>query len=172
MPVPRKRPAKVAGFTLIELMVVVVIIAILAVVAIPAFQRYLYRARASEGLGFLQEIHSREMAYQVDNGQFAAPASDNPATMPSGVENGAWNTTDAEWLQLGAAPDSAAVHFQYHVDAGIPGTTPAGGLGYDGSDFWFVAKATGDLDGDGTTFFFEIYSFATHYYCSSDAGYD
>lgn len=153
-------------------MVVVVIIGILAAVAVPAFQRYIYRARASEGVSFLQEIKSRQSAYQVDNGQYAAPANPNPTTMPVGIENGAWNSTDVEWVQLGLSPDSAAIHFQYSIEAGLPGTGPAGGLGFDQSDFWFVGTATGDLDGDGTTFFFENYSFATHTYCSNTNGWE
>lgn len=50
----RVRPAAIAGFTLIEVMVVVAIVAILASVALPSYQDYLRRGNipeATAGLG-------------------------------------------------------------------------------------------------------------------------
>jgi prepilin-type N-terminal cleavage/methylation domain-containing protein len=167
---PSPRLARLAGFTLIELMIVVVIIGVLAAVAVPAFRRYIYRAQATEATAFLQEIRARQETYRVDNGRYAQPAVTNPATVPSGG-HASWDRAETTWKQLGAAPDSPLQRFAYKVTAGNAGAA-ATTWGYDGSDFWFVAEATGDLDGDGTKFYFEAYSFSSATYCSAAAGYE
>lgn len=167
-----RRTVRRAAFTLVELMVVVTIVGILAAVALPAFRRYIYRARAAEGVAMIQEIRAREETYRLDNGQYASAAA-NPSSVPSRGEVAAWDNSANDWQQLGVAPDAPAVRFQYEIEAGLPGGSPTGGLGYNPApDFWFVSRATADLDGDGTTFFFEGYSFASHVYCSDTNGFD
>lgn len=164
--------SKRAGYTLVELMVVVTIIAILAVVALPAFSRYLNRARVTEGVAFIQEIRARQEAYRVDNGTYCRPATDNPTTVPRGGNFAAWDITSTDWNQLGAMPDNGQARFSYSMEAGDPGELPDPPRGYDGSDFWFIVRGTADLNGDGTTFFLEGYSAASHVYNSSSQGYD
>jgi len=164
----------VQGFSLIELMVVVLIIGILSSIAIPTFRTYMYKARTSEATAFLGDIRQRQEAYRSEFGQYCAVSGNTwgtymPATIP-GKQRVAWPGSDA-WRQLGASPDNA-VYFQYATIAGPPATTPPGGLGYDGSDFWSVSRAQGDLDGDGTTVIFESYSSSSNIWISNPQGWE
>jgi hypothetical protein len=61
-------------------------------------------------------------------------------------------------LQLGARP-TGPVRFGYGVVAGTPADAPTS-LGWTTAtaDFWFVARAVGDLDGNSVYATFEIYS--------------
>jgi prepilin-type N-terminal cleavage/methylation domain-containing protein len=161
------------GFTLIELMISVVIVGVLAAVAIPSFVAYIYRSRTTEATTFLAEIRQRQESYRAEFGQYANVTTDGsytPDTPTSGAPR-AWVPTTG-WTQLGARPDGM-VRFGYLTIAGVPGQAPSapGGGGNLGlanpTDFWFVAQAIGDLDGDGTKVLFESYSFSNHIYCDS-----
>lgn len=64
--ISKMRKASVAGFSLVELMVVVAIIGILAAVAIPNFQRFQRKARQSEAKAVLGGIYSAESAFRSE----------------------------------------------------------------------------------------------------------
>ena len=159
-----------AGYTIAELMIAVVIIGVLSALAIPTYTSYIYRSRVTEATGFLGEIKQRQEAYRSEFGRYAAVDGDdwgtwNPATIPE--ENPViWDSTVREWSHLGAVPDGP-IRFQYATVAGLPADDPPADTNLDNNDHWFAARAQGDLDGDGTTFFLEIYSQSDHIYNSA-----
>jgi len=159
------------GFTITELMIAVVIIGVLATIAIPSFTSYIYKARVTEASNFLGEIKQRQESYRNEFGQYCAVngadwADYNPTSIP-GIDPVMWESTP-EWDQLGAAPDGP-IRFQYATVAGAPGVSPPTGTNLQDDDHWFAARAQGDLDEDGETFFLEIYSQSTHIYNSATA---
>jgi prepilin-type N-terminal cleavage/methylation domain-containing protein len=159
------------GFTITELMITVVIIGVLATLAIPSFTSYIYKARVTEASTFLGEIKQRQEAYRSEFGQYCAVNGDdwgtyNPSTIP-GIDPEVWTNT-AAWQQLGASPDGP-IRFQYAAVAGSPGDSAPSNTNLDVNDYWFAARAQGDLDEDNTTFFLEIYSQSTHIYNSATA---
>lgn len=57
------------GFTLLELMMVVAIIGILAGLAVPAYQTYIYRAKAVEIIEMIDELHTGLLTVQAETGK-------------------------------------------------------------------------------------------------------
>jgi prepilin-type N-terminal cleavage/methylation domain-containing protein len=167
------------GFTLLELMIVVVIVGILAAIAIPSFRQYVYRSKVTQGITTLGEIRQRQEAYRAEFGQYCNVngfASPTPATIPTGAQ--VTFTPTPEWRMLGVTAPRFT-YFSYATAAGAPGATPTGAgwtsdVGINGAfgDFWFVAAARGDLDGDGMTFFLEIYSPTDGLYNSQPGGWE
>lgn len=164
---PMRSRRRTSGFTLIELMMVVVILGILGAIAVPMFGSYLNRSRATEGAAMLGEIKQRQEAYRSEFGQYCdvggggPSASYNPASVPQGT-TALWDPAAASngWRQLGVNADGP-VRFRYATWAGLPGTAPAApGVQFNGSDFWFVATAEADLDGDRTNMTMASYSYS------------
>src|SRR5437763_9114219 len=64
------------GFTLIEVMVTMAIVAILAAIAVPAYSEYVRRARITEAVSQLADMHVKMERYFQDNRSYAplAPA--------------------------------------------------------------------------------------------------
>lgn len=90
-PVNQKLPARCAGFTLIEIMIVVVILGILAAIAVPRVMSRPDEARQIKVQQDLRAIASALDLYKLDN--FSYPATDQglealvrrPADLPNGA---------------------------------------------------------------------------------------
>ena len=67
------------GFTLIEVMITVAIVAILAAIAVPAYSEYVKRARITEAVAALADMHVKMERYFQDNRSYAPPG---PAIPP------------------------------------------------------------------------------------------
>jgi prepilin-type N-terminal cleavage/methylation domain-containing protein len=194
---PKRRSltrSNVLGFTLVELMVVVAVIGVLSAISIPMYKSYLYRAKTTEAIGFLAEIKARQEAYMNEYHTYCDASSADgvakgtatswwPPLPDEKAKRGsarAWDGGDRPegWAQLGAAPPGRQALFAYVSVAGGIGKKPnddAGfttDLGYDGSDFWFVSRALGDLDGDGNEITFESYSHSRNLWISNDQGWE
>lgn len=133
-----KRSEKgLAGFTLVELMMVVAIIGILAAVAIPSYARFQLRARAAEGKISLAGIRSAEEAYGVEFSTYVGTSASPVPVASVGTTKIAW-TDNGGFDALGWKPDGD-VYFTYLVEVG-----PSGGPPYT----HYTASAASDLDGD------------------------
>jgi prepilin-type N-terminal cleavage/methylation domain-containing protein len=136
------------GFTLIELMIVVAIIGILAAVAIPAFMDYMKRGKKTEASLQLNKIGKNSKRAYMENSTYVTGTATQLPTKPGtgGCCGGtgatpnhclavptSW-TTDAVWKALDFEIDEDTLFF----------------YDYTGTATTYTAKATGDLDCDGT----------------------
>ena len=72
------------GFTLIELMIVIAIIGILAALAIPAYQDYLIRSQASEGLAMASAAKASVAEFYANRGEW--PSGNDQAGIGSATD--------------------------------------------------------------------------------------
>jgi len=166
-------------------MIVVAITGVLAAIALPSFQGYVMRGRAGEAVTFLGSVILRQEAYRAEFGGYAGLE----ATMDAATwvpETGA-DMTDglqvpwpgsADFDAMGARPDAALVRFGYAMCAG----TPVQGNGYIDAapynvpaaqlDFYYIAQAQADFDGDGEIMTFEVASFARNMWLSNAEGWE
>jgi len=78
-------PKRMAGFTLMELMIAVAIIGILAAFAFPAYQRHVISTNRTDVQAELVQISQRIQNYKVVNGDYTGIALTSPSIYGSSV---------------------------------------------------------------------------------------
>jgi prepilin-type N-terminal cleavage/methylation domain-containing protein len=151
-----------AGFTLIELMIVVAIVGVLASLAVPAFRSVLLRSRTAEVSSNLNAMFKNAASYysaeRGEKGQTASVSlhctvSDaGPLPVKPQAQKQPMTNTDPNFREIGFSI-ADYVYFGY----GLATETGAGTCGGAANDLTvYTLYAIGDLDNDNTTSLFEL----------------
>jgi type IV pilus assembly protein PilE len=97
-------PAKTAGFTLIELMVVVAIVAVLLIVGLPAYQDQIIRSHRAAAKSEMLDVANRQHQFMLANRTFASKATLEANGYTLDVDVGDHYTYDISTLQPASAP--------------------------------------------------------------------
>ena len=126
------------GFTLIELMIILAIIAILVALAYPSFIDTIRKARRSDAMESILDIHMSQERYRANNPSYASLAqlgldSDGDGKMPSmdghysfTISNVATTSYTITGTAVGNQADDSCGNFTLAVGAGVI-TKTAGG---------------------------------------------
>jgi type IV pilus assembly protein PilA len=170
------------AFTLIELLTVVVIVGVLATLGLVSYRKFITSSKTSEAIYMVGSIRAAEESYRAETMQYLNVSQGfskyYPAEKPGAFKT-AWgdstfgHSDNAQWMQLGARPDSP-VYYGYKVAAGLAGQTPpALGIAVSPTwpattEPWYVIEAKGDVDGNGVFSFVTGSSFTGEVYVEAE----
>ncbi len=164
---------RAAGFTLIELMITVAIIGVLAILATAGYSKWILTSKTAEAPAMLGAIKSAQEVFRAERLRYLDVSVGSldtmfPAATPSS-QKVKWDTgacsiaVCTNFLTLNVQAETF-VYYRYSTIAGAATGAP---VSYDGrttpaaNDPWFVARARGDLDGDGVLSSYYVTSFDT-----------
>lgn len=134
-------------FTPVELAIGVAIVGSILAVAVPTFVRDVHASRLVEPTDGINRMSANAIMYAEANHRFPDSAPMTPAVPPRGKKEadppGTWDTPAWKALDFRPGPEGAPHAYSFQFDAPKPNEA-------------FVARARGDLDGDGLLSTFEI----------------
>jgi prepilin-type N-terminal cleavage/methylation domain-containing protein len=156
-------PARLRGFTLVELMVVVVLVGILATVGIVLFRRWVFHTRSVEAVGMVQSIRVAQERWRSETGFYLDVSTDMTTHYPMATParklydfRVVGHVDYGKWMLLNPVI-SGPVQFGYTTKAGPPFTAMAAPDCVDKPVWpnantmtqpWYVIQAMGDTDED------------------------
>jgi hypothetical protein len=155
MPRCRARRSPARGFAALELAAAISIGASLLIIAVPVGLRTFRASRLAEAVEGLERIGAGAVAYAAGGpGDGRAPKDAFPPAAPLTPPAPPRGAPAVDPPELWAVPTWQALHFEPAPEGVAHSFAFAFEPAADGSRF--VARAHGDLDGDGTTSTFEL----------------
>ena len=174
------RHAAQAGYTLVEMMVVVIIVGVLATLAVYGVRKYIYASKTHEATWMIKDIKEGQESFRRETHSYLNVSGDLDTLYPNAepgkhkTQWGGGNDALAEnWrvLQVSAAEP---VQFGYASVAGgagdsVPQPGMANAIDWPATvEPWYVVKAAGDLNGDGTQSIFVGSSFTSEIWSENE----
>ena len=150
---PARKHARIAGFTMIELLITVGVIAILAAVALPNYIDYVTRSRLVEAKTNLADMRTRLEQYFLDNRAYpaaciafaAGPAGAGNIYLPASAKYFTISCAlTATTYTVTATGTGGVAGFVYTIDQANTRKTTSVPTGWTKSDVCWVSRKNGD----------------------------